>query len=695
MISYWRRIASVCFLPVVAGIVLDGSDAHACGACFHERPPPPPAPPPPNVPPPPPPPNEVDTIVTDHRMAFAMSTTQSVLWDQIRYSGNPKQFAWVLPVKPGTQVQLSTDAWLAALDANTATVIEPPPLPLCSRGISSGDPLFGGGSFGGGVDSPGGSYACPSGGAGGTSEAPAGGGGGCACDSPGRSPGWFGSALPTSNTCASAGGGSGGGGARSGTSQGGIAGGGGSGGTLPSPPRPPPVTVQMQETVGPYEVVIVRASMGDALDAWLITNGFEVPLNIQPILDGYVAQKLDFVAMKLRPGANVSAMRPVRVVEPGADPTLPLRMISAGAGAHVGITLWIISEGRYEPRNFPMATIDFSKLVYDVGEKRSNYAELRAAALSGNVQIDAGAGQRGGEEAGPNADAAVDSAPGSDGATAPADAGAEAQDAAASDADAHPLGDAAAAESGMAMDAAIPVVTGYWLTEFAGPANLGLAINGMTTPTSSATTPGLLSAYAQACVPQTPSDPCDGGGGDSGDANAGEAGEAGNATDAETDAEAGSNALPEAAAPDSAADDAATSAVDAAACAAPVATVCDDPQVAFVGLHPGSIWITRLVADLPFSALGQDLVLQAAPSQSAVDSLHNAQSWVDGDPCTLGSIGTQSEAFTTRLPSLRRELAHPTQSCALGSRGGSNVVGTSAFAGLVALWLARRKRRRI
>ena len=115
-----RRLSTLLIAPALFAVVtLDADGARACGGCFHEPPPPEP------------PPNQVDTLVTDHRMAFAISTTQSVLWDQIKYAGSPSSFAWVLPVLPGTRVELSTDAWLAALDANTATIIEPPGLPSC------------------------------------------------------------------------------------------------------------------------------------------------------------------------------------------------------------------------------------------------------------------------------------------------------------------------------------------------------------------------------------------------------------------------------------------------------------------------------------------------------------------------------------------------------------------------------------
>ena len=65
-------------------------------------------------------------MVTGHRMAFAVSPTRTVLWDQIQYSGSPATFAWVLPVGAGAYIELSNDAWFETLDAaTTAQVLSP------------------------------------------------------------------------------------------------------------------------------------------------------------------------------------------------------------------------------------------------------------------------------------------------------------------------------------------------------------------------------------------------------------------------------------------------------------------------------------------------------------------------------------------------------------------------------------------
>ncbi|MDB5217054.1 MAG: hypothetical protein JWO86_4981, partial [Myxococcaceae bacterium] len=144
------------------------------------------------------------------------------------------------------------------------------------------------------------------------------------------------------------------------------------------------VDVVAQSAIGPYQAVTIRASGTTGITQWLTTNGFAVPPSIMPVIDGYIAQKLDFIALRLAPNQGIQAMRPVRVVTPGADTTLPLRMVAAGVGATVGLTLWVIGEGRYEAQNFPNAPVDWSSLAWDVNQRRSNRSVLEAAALASN-----------------------------------------------------------------------------------------------------------------------------------------------------------------------------------------------------------------------------------------------------------------------------------------------------------------------
>ncbi|HLK38610.1 MAG TPA: DUF2330 domain-containing protein [Polyangiaceae bacterium] len=145
------------------------------------------------------------------------------------------------------------------------------------------------------------------------------------------------------------------------------------------------VTVIAQQVVGPYDTVQLQSTDPSALTNWLTANSYTIPTNIQPVIAAYVKEGFDFLAMRLSPGQGVQAMRPVSVTSSGASLSLPLRMVAAGTGATVGITLWVVGQGRYEPQNFQQFTILPSDIVWDWSKNDSNYSTLqmtKEAALS-------------------------------------------------------------------------------------------------------------------------------------------------------------------------------------------------------------------------------------------------------------------------------------------------------------------------
>src|SRR5262245_24874343 len=117
----------------VLAATIPTNDAHACGGCFHEQNPTTP--------------QTQSAVVTGHRMALAISPTQTVLWDQVQYAGSPEDFAWVLPVKPGAWLEVATDAWFDVLEAATLVRVQSPKLNCAganSSGIYYGDDYEGG-----------------------------------------------------------------------------------------------------------------------------------------------------------------------------------------------------------------------------------------------------------------------------------------------------------------------------------------------------------------------------------------------------------------------------------------------------------------------------------------------------------------------------------------------------------------------
>jgi uncharacterized protein DUF2330 len=137
------------------------------------------------------------------------------------------------------------------------------------------------------------------------------------------------------------------------------------------------VDVLAQEVVGPFETVQLSSSDPSALADWLAGHGYNVPSDIQPIIDDYVAEGFNFFAMKLVPGAGIDKMRPIRITTPGAGIALPLRMVAAGTGATTTVTLFVVGDGRYEPTNFPSFVIPEDVVVWNYSTSESNYTQLR------------------------------------------------------------------------------------------------------------------------------------------------------------------------------------------------------------------------------------------------------------------------------------------------------------------------------
>jgi hypothetical protein len=284
-----------CGLLVAASIAAAPGVADACGGCFA---------------PPPPTPDRAQ-IVTDHRMVLSLSQRQTTLWDQIRYTGAPEGFVWVLPVANAAalRIGLADDNFVEALDEYTAPVVTAN-LPDCFTGRT-------------------------------TPRAAARGGVLLGCGASALEP-----SVP------------------------------GAGGESTRVPR------DGEAVVGPYAIEVVGTKAGGGqLDEWLVRHGFQIPNETRAAIQYYVDLQFDFVILRLAPGAGVHQMQPVRITTRGYAPALPLRMIAAGIGDSVGLTLMVIAESRVEAQGFDNVTIRREDLTFDYATGRSNWRDRWTEAL--------------------------------------------------------------------------------------------------------------------------------------------------------------------------------------------------------------------------------------------------------------------------------------------------------------------------
>ncbi|MFO0612195.1 MAG: DUF2330 domain-containing protein [Polyangiaceae bacterium] len=147
--------------------------------------------------------------------------------------------------------------------------------------------------------------------------------------------------------------------------------------------EPHSTPIGSHEEVGPYDVVRVSSSDPQGLSTWFATNGYAVPADVAPMIDAYVAEGYDFFAVRLKSGAAISDMRPIRVTTPGLSPHLPLRLMRAGSGSVAPLTLWIVGSTRWAPKNMPSFAVDASSVVWDWDTQSSNYSELVTTGFAG------------------------------------------------------------------------------------------------------------------------------------------------------------------------------------------------------------------------------------------------------------------------------------------------------------------------
>lgn len=104
----------------VVGVALGWAEpASACGGCFQPE-------------------GEI-SVLSAHRMAISVSPGETILWDQIQYSGDPRDFVWMLPVGADATVEVADAGFFEALSRETALTLSAEAFVCpCCLGASSG-----------------------------------------------------------------------------------------------------------------------------------------------------------------------------------------------------------------------------------------------------------------------------------------------------------------------------------------------------------------------------------------------------------------------------------------------------------------------------------------------------------------------------------------------------------------------------
>jgi hypothetical protein len=147
------------------------------------------------------------------------------------------------------------------------------------------------------------------------------------------------------------------------------------------PPVGGDVQVSKPVAIGPVTAVTLTADTGAAISAWLADNGFAIPAGDQSIVDAYAGPGRYFIAVRRNDTAATGQATSIGLhfTLAGDERGLPLRFARIGAGATVGFTVLVVSDGAAAP-SAPFTTLKITELDA-AAVKSSGYA----AALSAEI----------------------------------------------------------------------------------------------------------------------------------------------------------------------------------------------------------------------------------------------------------------------------------------------------------------------
>jgi hypothetical protein len=145
---------------------------------------------------------------------------------------------------------------------------------------------------------------------------------------------------------------------------------------------PPKVTLWSSGTLGELEWQVLSAQDSQALTAWLVDQGFQLPTALRPLIDSYLADGFVFFAAKLASGVTQpAAVPPVRFSFNRSNTPLlyPIRISAFNRTKPLDTTLWVVAEeGTYLPTNYPVGRI------VETEHTESSYAAALDKAMAQN-----------------------------------------------------------------------------------------------------------------------------------------------------------------------------------------------------------------------------------------------------------------------------------------------------------------------
>lgn len=142
--------------------------------------------------------------------------------------------------------------------------------------------------------------------------------------------------------------------------------------------------VLAQEQVGAYEITVIGEAEGGDLTAqqvfdWLEENEYQQDESALPIIEEYLAEDHNFIAIKLTGGADVDELHPIALKFDHANPCVPLRLTRIAAVDDMDVRTYFLSDNRVVPSTYKHVLVNALKI--DWTSQASNYKEVITKAV--------------------------------------------------------------------------------------------------------------------------------------------------------------------------------------------------------------------------------------------------------------------------------------------------------------------------
>ena len=122
------------------------------------------------------------------------------------------------------------------------------------------------------------------------------------------------------------------------------------------------VTILERFAAGPFDITVVSSDDPAAMAQWLEDNNYDLSDRGEELIAPYVAEGMNFVAVRLRQDQGVGDIQPLIMRYRSDKPMIPIRLTAVAALPDMGIIAWILGDARAVPTNYLSVEVNYTRL---------------------------------------------------------------------------------------------------------------------------------------------------------------------------------------------------------------------------------------------------------------------------------------------------------------------------------------------